>query len=94
MTFTSLEIATGVVFLALQIADVWTTIRALKLGATEANPVVAWLMEKTGSGWPFVKLAGAVAGAYTAWAGGGLWVVWVLCAIYVYVVYSNWQIIK
>lgn len=92
--FSAVEIATAVVFMLLQLADVWTTTQALKTGATEGNPVIAWVMARTGKAWPLVKLSLAVGGAYLLFAEGLLWAIWVLCAVYAIVVYSNWQIVK
>ena len=86
--FSALEIATAIVFLLLQLADVWTT------GATEGNPVLAWVMARTGKAWPLLKLILAVGGAYLLWAEGLLWVVWLMCAVYAIVVYSNLQVIR
>ena len=94
MQLTEIEIATAVVFLALQIADVWTTIVGMKTGATEANGIVAWLMQKLGKGWVPVKLVVSIGGAYFAWAGGAIWAVWVLCALLAFVVIHNYRIIK
>ncbi|MGA1354979.1 MAG: DUF5658 family protein, partial [Candidatus Limnocylindrus sp.] len=33
-------------FILLQVADGYTTVRGLKLGAKEANPLLAWLFER------------------------------------------------
>jgi len=35
----------------LQIADLFLTHRALELGAREANPMMAWLINKVGNMW-------------------------------------------
>ena len=45
-----------VCYVLAQLADVYTTERALRAGAREANPVVKWLMEKLGRGWIVAKL--------------------------------------
>lgn len=39
----------------LQVADLWTTYRFLKLGGREANPIGRWLFDKVG--WPGVIAA-------------------------------------
>jgi hypothetical protein len=44
-----------------QVADTVTTLRALELGGREANPVVDWLIEKTGPGGFMAVKAGATA---------------------------------
>ena len=33
-------------FILLQVADGYTTVRGLKLGAREGNPILAWLFER------------------------------------------------
>lgn len=91
---TNIEIATLVVFLILQVADVWTTTKALRMGATEANPVIAWVMNRTGRAWPLVKLTLAFGGGYLMWSEGLLWAIWTLCAVYAIVVISNWLAIQ
>ena len=42
-------------------ADTVTTLRALELGAREANPLVDWLIQKTGPGGFMVAKVGATA---------------------------------
>ena len=43
-------------FLLSQIADIWSTIRGLKAGAREANPIIAWAMRNLGPwGWIVLK---------------------------------------
>lgn len=44
-----------------QVADTVTTLRAVELGAREANPVVEWLLEKSGPGGFMAAKAGATA---------------------------------
>jgi hypothetical protein len=44
-----------------QLADTVTTLRAVELGAREANPVVEWLLEKFGPGGFMAAKAGAAA---------------------------------
>jgi len=79
-------------FILLQIADIWTTLRALELGHREVNPILAKLFTR------FEPLAVMVAVKLPA--------VWLLsyldsylltmaaCAVYVWVVLSNWNVIK
>jgi hypothetical protein len=79
-------------FILLQIADIWTTLRALELGHREVNPILARLFLK------FEPLAVMVAVKLPA--------VWLLsyfdlylmtmaaCAVYVLVVLNNWKVIK
>jgi hypothetical protein len=44
-----------------QVADTVTTLRAVEIGAREANPVVEWLLEKSGPGGFMAAKAGATA---------------------------------
>lgn len=44
-----------------QTADAVTTLRAIELGAREANPIVDWLLEKSGPGGFMAVKAGATA---------------------------------
>jgi hypothetical protein len=79
-------------FIALQIADIWTTLRALELGHREVNPILAKLFTR------FEPLAVMVTLKLPA--------VWLLsyldsylltmaaCLVYMWVVISNWNVIK
>mgnify|MGYP003649010550 CR=1 FL=1 len=89
-----IEIITAIVFMITQLADIWTTIKCLEAGATEGNPVVAWIMRKLGKLWPLVKLALSVGGAYLLWSDGVIWGVWLLCAVVGAVAVSNYRILK
>ena len=67
-----------------QIADVVTTIRALRTGHREANPVIRWAMDRTGRAWPLVKLGitGAAAALIVTQVGPlWLWPVTVLTGL-------------
>ena len=44
-------------FTLAQLADVFTTERALANGAQEENPAVRWMMDNFGRGWIIIKLA-------------------------------------
>ncbi len=79
-------------FIALQIADIWTTLRALELGHREVNPILAKLFLR------FEPLAVMVTLKLPA--------VWLLsyldsylltmaaCVVYMWVVINNWNVIK
>lgn len=81
-----------VIFVVLQVADVWTTDRALKMGKREANPFLARLFEYFNP----VKVMVAVKTVAVV----ALWYVafWpltaVLCVLYVWVVGNNLQVIR
>ena len=79
-------------FIALQIADIWTTLRALELGHREVNPILAKLFLR------FEPLAVMVALKLPA--------VWLLsyldsylltmaaCVVYMWVVLNNWNVTR
>ena len=80
------------IYVALQVADIWTTDKALKMGKREANPFLARLFEYFNP----VKVMVAV----KAVAVVALWYVafWPLtalvCFMYLFVVDNNWRIIQ
>lgn len=94
LEFTPAVIATLAAFAIVQIADVYTTIRGMKMGASESNPVVAWLMDKLGMGWAIAKLAIASGAAWAILSGGVLWPLWGLTAAMGWVVLHNYRIIQ
>lgn len=65
-----------------QIADVLTTVRALRRGGVEANPVIRWLMDRLGRyGWIVVKLVVAGGIAAWAWQAGQVGVIWIVAVV-------------
>ena len=71
------------VFIALQIVDVWLTLEVIKRGGRELNPVVAWIMSKTGNeaGLIVTKLVYVgVVFLVVPWLTVG--VLWAICAAY------------
>ena len=56
------------VFVVLNIADLLLTVRALSMGATELNPVMAWLFELDPTLAALFKLAVGMAIALAVWA--------------------------
>jgi len=81
--------AAFLIFAASQIADVYTTAAGIKRGAREANPVVAWLMDRLGKAWWVGKLAPSLAiGAGLAMIG--LWpVLLAAAAVFFYIAARN-----
>ena len=69
------------VFALAQIADVYTTLRVLKLGGVELNPIVRFFMDRFGIGWAFIKLAIAMGGIYLIYTYGSTWMVWILAGL-------------
>ncbi|MFP8968558.1 DUF5658 family protein [Pokkaliibacter sp. CJK22405] len=82
--------------LLLQLLDVYTTRRILSAGGVERNPVIAWLMLRTGKAWPYWKclptlllialcLAGVLHGELA------VLIAMILCGLYALVVAHNWR---
>lgn len=84
-------------FVLLNMADVWTTNHALAQGAgIEGNPLMAHVQALAGVWWPVPKMMAAAAIAYL-WAvapirfmTGALGVV---CAVMAFIVWHNWTLI-
>ena len=88
----TLNVAFLLIFIALQALDIATTLKALKLGGREVNPILAKLFEK------FDPLATMVAVKLA-----GVWALWwldmyvltgIMCAVYLYVVDQNLAVVK
>lgn len=79
----------------LQLADVLTTLRALRHGRREANPLVRAMMRRFGRLWWVPKLIVAGAGMALVWMGrdGALArpAAWALVAIGAWAAWSNWR---
>jgi hypothetical protein len=91
----AVEILIFGLFVLAQLADVYTTQRALKLkGAVEGNGFIAVLMDKLGRGWILVKLGISCGAAYVIWSEGSLWLLVLLAAGVFAVAASNYRIIK
>ena len=80
------------IFIALQVLDIATTLKALKLGGREVNPVLAKLFEK------FDPLATMVAvklaGVWALWYLDNYFITGLLCAVYLWVVDRNLAVVK
>lgn len=80
------------IFIALQAADIWSTLTALKLGGREVNPILAKLFER------FDPLATMVAvkllGVWALWYLDNYWITGLMCALYLYVVDRNLGVIE
>jgi hypothetical protein len=80
------------IFIVLQVLDAWTTLKALKLGAREANPILA-------KAFQYLDPLGVLVIAKLF----SVWVVWwanwdlltgLACALYVWVVNNNLDVIQ
>lgn len=81
-------------FLLLQVADVATTVKVLSQGGREQNGFIAALMDRLGYGWIVVKLAIACGAAALILTSTAPMALWVLVAVYAWVVWHNWGQIK
>lgn len=80
----------------LQAVDAYTTWRVLRLGGSEANPLVRWLMDRCGVGLALVLTKGgaAIVGVLLAWLAPrpwGLVALVLLCVLYSVVADSNFE---
>ncbi len=80
------------IFVVLQVLDIWTTLTALKQGGREMNPVLAWLFKHFPPLWTMVVVK-AFGVAALIWAGS-VYVTSAACALYAWVVINNWKVIK
>ncbi|MFH2074789.1 MAG: DUF5658 family protein [Pseudomonadota bacterium] len=88
------------VFVLLNIADVWTTVKVLRGAGRELNPVARWFIERLGieGGLVILKLVLVLAVIWglnaVLWCFGLVYVLLalgVLCAVYVVVVAHNFR---
>ena len=81
-----------ILFLLLQIADIWTTDKALKMGKREANPLLNWLFQRLDPVGVMVSMK--VAATWLLWYADIYFVTAACCALYVWVVINNWKVIE
>ena len=81
-----------ILFMLLQIADIWTTDRALALGKREANPLLNWLFQRFDPVGVMVVMK--VAAAWLLWYADMYFVTAGLCALYLWVVINNLRVIE
>lgn len=83
--------------LVLQVLDGLTTMRALRAGGRERNPVVAWLIDKLGFVGLWAAKAAVAAVAYAAYVIDAPYTdlcLAALAALYLIVVYKNWSLFR
>lgn len=84
----------GLLLLVLNLLDVYLTNKALSLGGSEAWPPMVKIMKIFGKAWPIVKLLVILsAGAYMVWIEALLPLL-VANAIYIWVVWNNYNVVK
>lgn len=80
------------IFALLQVADIWTTLVALKRGHREMNPILAKLFEKYD---PLpVMVSFKVAAISALWWADMYWLTGLMCAMYLFVVNNNLDVIQ
>jgi hypothetical protein len=81
-----------VIFVLLQILDIWTTMTALKQGHREMNPVLAKAFEYAE---PLVVMVVIkLAGVWALWWVDMYWLTGLMCAMYLFVVNNNLDVIQ
>jgi hypothetical protein len=95
---TLILIALVVAVTVLAAFDVHSTLRFLKAGRKEGNPIMVWLQRVLPNGWPVVRIGGAAAvallAAFFTPAPGACLILSILCAIYLFVVLRNYGLFR
>jgi hypothetical protein len=88
----TINVAFLLIFLALQVLDIATTLKALKLGGREVNPVLAKAFNYAD---PLaVMVVVKLAGVWALWYLDNYFITGLLCAVYLYVVDQNLAVVK
>jgi hypothetical protein len=88
----TINVAFLLIFIALQGLDIWTTLKALKLGGREVNPVLAKAFNYAD---PLaVMVVVKLAGVWALWWLDNYFVTGLLCAVYLWVVDRNLAVVK
>lgn len=86
-----------VIFIILQLADLYTTYTIIKTGkGYEANPLLAWIFDRIGYVYGLLIFKGlAIAiGLYVIQFWNGYYVLAPLVALYTWVVYNNYKVLN
>lgn len=84
-----------IALVALNIADAYTTLRILKLGGRERNPVMAWAFRHLGPLPALLAFKAAVLAL--VWFNLPIFPLWAMAgmnAFYVYVVHNNLRVLR
>lgn len=90
-----LTAALAALVVALSTFDALSTRQAMKRGAREANPVMAWVQRLSPKGWPYIRLGFGIAVAAAgiiAGGTGGLILMALASAAWGYAVWNNYSI--
>jgi hypothetical protein len=80
------------IFVVLQVLDVWTTLKALKMGCREMNPVLAKAF--TYAEPLLVMVVIKLAGVWALWYADMYALTGLMCAAYLWVVNNNLDVIQ
>ena len=80
------------IFIALQALDIWTTLKALKLGGREVNPILAKAFNYADPLAVMVVIK--LAGVWALWWLDMYVLTGIMCAVYLYVVDQNLAVVK
>ena len=80
------------IFIALQALDIWTTLRALKLGGREVNPVLAKAFNYANPLAVMVVIK--LAGIWALWYVDMYVITGIMCAVYLWVVDRNLAVVQ
>ena len=88
----TINVAFLLIFLALQVLDIWTTLKALKLGGREVNPVLSKAFNYADPLAVMVVIK--LAGVWALWWLDMYVLTGIMCAVYLYVVDQNLAVVK
>ena len=88
----TLNVAFLFIFIALQALDIATTLKALKLGGREVNPILAKAFNYADPLAVMVVIK--LAGVWALWYVDLYVLTGVMCAVYLYVIDSNLRVIR
>ena len=81
-----------VIFVLLQVLDIWTTLVALERGHREMNPVLAKAFQYAE---PLVVMVVIkLAGVWALWWADMYWLTGLMCAMYLWVINNNLDVIQ
>ena len=81
-----------IIFFLLQIADIWTTDRALKMGKREANPLLNWLFQRFDPVGTMVVIK--IPAVVLLWLADIFYVTAGCCVLYLWVVINNLDVLE
>jgi hypothetical protein len=80
------------IFVVLQVLDIWTTLKALKMGCREVNPVLAKLFTRYDP--LLVLVVFKLIGIWALWWVDMYALTGIMCAMYLWVVNNNLDVIQ